>query len=128
MIPTVRLTDIYRQAEGSSIIELAHEIKKGKLSSTISVQQKDRSFIRCKTGQMAEVIEKIVLNAKKKGYSPHDIQVLAPMYKGPAGIDRLNEVLQEILNGNPDGSRKELIFGDKKYRVGDKVLQLGEPT
>ena len=124
VIPTVRLTDIYRQAEGSSIIDLAHEIKKGKLSSTITVQQKDRSFIRCNTGQMADVIEKIVLNAKKKGYSPHDIQVLAPMYKGPAGIDRLNEVLQEILNGNPDGSRKELIFGDKKYRVGDKVLQL----
>ena len=124
VIPTVRLTDIYRQAEGSSIIELAHEIKKGKLSSSISDQQKDRSFIRCNTGQMADVIEKIVLNAKKKGYSPHDIQVLAPMYKGPAGIDRLNEVLQEILNGNPDGSRKELTFGDKKYRVGDKVLQL----
>ena len=124
VIPTVRLTDIYRQAEGSSIIELAHEIKKGKLSSSISDQQKDRSFIRCHTGQMADVIEKIVLNAKKKGYSPHDIQVLAPMYKGPAGIDRLNEVLQEILNGNPDGSRKELTFGDKKYRVGDKVLQL----
>jgi exodeoxyribonuclease V alpha subunit len=123
-IPTVRLTDIYRQAEGSSIIELAHEIKKGKIPSTISVQQKDRSFIKCNTGQMAEVIEKIVLNAKKKGYSPYDIQVLAPMYKGPAGIDRLNEMLQEILNGNPDGSRKELIFGDKKYRVGDKVLQL----
>src|SRR3954447_6346899 len=124
VIPTVRLTDIYRQAEGSSIIELAHEIKKGKLSPTISVQQKDRSFIRCSTGQMTNVIEKVVLNAKKKGYSPHDIQVLAPMYKGPAGIDRLNEVLQEVLNGNPDGSRKELIFGDKKYRVGDKVLQL----
>ncbi len=124
VIPTVRLTDIYRQAEGSSIIELAHEIKKGKLSSSISAQQKDRSFIRCHTGQMADVIEKIVLNAKNKGYSPHDIQVLAPMYKGPAGIDRLNEVLQEILNGNPDGSRKELTFGDKKYRVGDKVLQL----
>src|SRR4051794_16318811 len=122
VVPTVRLTDIYRQAEGSSIIELAHEIKKGKLSPTISVQQKDRSFIRCSTGQMTNVIEKVVVNAKKKGYSPHDIQVLAPMYKGPAGIDRLNEVLQEVLNGNPDGSRKELIFGDKKYRVGDKVL------
>ena len=124
VIPTVRLTDIYRQAEGSSIIELAHEIKKGKLPPNISVQQKDRSFIRCNTGQMADVIEKVVLNAKKKGYSPQDIQVLAPMYRGPAGIDRLNELLQEILNGNPDGSRKELIFGDIKYRVGDKVLQL----
>ena len=123
-IPTIRLTDIYRQAEGSSIIELAHEIKKGNLPMDVSVQKKDRSFFRCHTGQIANVIEKVVLNAKKKGYLPRDIQVLAPMYKGPAGIDRLNEMLQEILNGNPDGSRKELVFGSTKYRVGDKVLQL----
>ena len=123
-IPTIRLTDIYRQAEGSSIIELAHEIKKGNLPLDVSVQKKDRSFFRCHTGQIANVIEKVVLNAKKKGYLPRDIQVLAPMYKGPAGIDRLNEMLQEILNGNPDGSRKELVFGSTKYRVGDKVLQL----
>lgn len=60
----------------------------------------------------------------KKGYSSKDIQVLAPMYRGPAGIDRLNEILQEILNPNPDGTRKELSFGDVKYRIGDKVLQL----
>lgn len=124
VIPTIRLTDIYRQAEGSSIIELAHEIKKGKLPENISNQQADRSFIRCSTGQMADAIEKVVLNATKKGYSPRDIQVLAPMYKGAAGIDRLNQMLQEILNGNPNGSRKELVFGDTKYRVGDKVLQL----
>ena len=50
----------------------------------------------------------------QKGYSPRDIQVLAPMYKGPAGIDRLNTVLQEALNGNPDGSRKEIAYGDDK--------------
>ncbi|MCQ6273580.1 ATP-dependent RecD-like DNA helicase [Bacillus sp. V3B] len=124
VIPTIRLTDIYRQAEGSSIIELAHEIKKGKLPTNISKQQADRSFIQCNTGQMADVIKKVVLNAAKKGYSPRDIQVLAPMYKGAAGIDRLNQMLQEILNGNPTGSRKELAFGDTKYRVGDKVLQL----
>ena len=47
VIPTVQLTDIYRQADGSSIIELAHEIKQGKLPSTITQQQKDRSFIQC---------------------------------------------------------------------------------
>lgn len=53
-----------------------------------------------------------------------DIQVLAPMYRGPAGIDRLNAILQEILNPNPDGTRKELKFGEVTYRIGDKVLQL----
>jgi exodeoxyribonuclease V alpha subunit len=123
-IPTVRLTDIYRQAEGSSIIELAHEIKDGHLPPTISVQQPDRSFIKCTTTQLAQVVEKVALNAKNKGYSVKDIQVLAPMYRGPAGIDRLNQMLQEIFNPNPDGTRKELAFGDVKYRIGDKVLQL----
>jgi exodeoxyribonuclease V alpha subunit len=123
-IPTVRLTDIYRQAEGSSIIELAHEIKNGHLSENILVQQPDRSFIRCTTTQLAQVVEKVALNAKTKGYSVKDIQVLAPMYRGPAGIDRLNLMLQEIFNPNPNGTRKELAFGDVKYRIGDKVLQL----
>jgi exodeoxyribonuclease V alpha subunit len=123
-IPTVRLTDIYRQAEGSSIIELAHEIKNGQLPGNIMVQQPDRSFIRCTTTQLAQVVEKVALNAKTKGYSVKDIQVLAPMYRGPAGIDRLNHMLQEIFNPNPDGTRKELAFGDVNYRIGDKVLQL----
>ncbi len=123
-IPTVRLSDIYRQSEGSSIIELAHEIKGGRLPANLTQQQTDRSFIKCSSGQIAQAIEKVVLNAKKKGYAPMDIQVLAPMYRGPAGIDRLNVILQEILNPNPDGTRKELKFGDVKFRIGDKVLQL----
>jgi exodeoxyribonuclease V alpha subunit len=123
-IPTVCLTDIYRQAEGSSIIELAHEMKKGRLPNNITEQQRDRSFIACNTHQMADVIEKVVKNAKKKGYTAKDVQVLAPMYKGPAGIDRLNVLLQEIFNPNIGNTKKELPFGEVKYRIGDKVLQL----
>ncbi|WP_160721881.1 SF1B family DNA helicase RecD2 [Bacillus sp. USDA818B3_A] len=123
-IPTVRLTDIYRQAEGSSIIELAHDIKKGYLPPNVTAKQADRSFIKCSTAQVAQVVEKVALNAKNKGYTSKDIQVLAPMYRGPAGIDRLNVLLQEIFNPNPDGKRKEIAFGDVKYRIGDKVLQL----
>lgn len=123
-VPVVRLTEIYRQAEGSSIIELSHEIKKGHLPLDVAIQKPDRSFIKCSTAQIADVINKVALNAKKKGYKAKDIQVLAPMYRGPAGIDRLNVLLQEIFNPNPDGSRKELLFGEVKYRIGDKVLQL----
>ncbi|RDU35095.1 ATP-dependent RecD-like DNA helicase [Neobacillus piezotolerans] len=123
-IPTVRLTDIYRQAEGSSIIRLAHEIKNGSLPADLSAPQPDRSFIKCNGNQIAQVVEKVAANARKKGYHARDIQVLAPMYKGPAGIDRLNVLLQELFNPNPDGKRKELAFGDVKYRIGDKVLQL----
>ncbi|ALC89838.1 hypothetical protein AM500_08680 [Bacillus sp. FJAT-18017] len=123
-IPTVRLTDIYRQAEGSSIIMLAHEIKNGTVPADLSKQQADRSFIKCNGHQLAQVVEKVALNARNKGYHVRDIQVLAPMYKGPAGIDRLNVILQELFNPNPDGNRKELAFGEVKYRIGDKVLQL----
>ncbi|MGM7635716.1 SF1B family DNA helicase RecD2 [Bacillus sp. Hm123] len=124
VISTVCLTDIYRQAEGSSIIEMAHEIKKGKLPTNVTQQQKDRSFLTCRVQQIPEVVEKVVQNAIKKGFTARDIQVLAPMYRGPAGIDRLNVILQEIFNGDPDGSRKKLAFGDVEYRIGDKVLQL----
>jgi exodeoxyribonuclease V alpha subunit len=123
VVPTVRLTDIYRQEEGSSIIELAHCMKRGQVPADLTKQQKDRSFFPCRTNQILEVVQKVVENAKKKGYSPKDIQVLAPMYRGPAGIDRLNELIQEIFNSN-DGTRKEIAFGDVKYRIGDKVLQL----
>ncbi len=123
-IPTVKLTDIYRQENGSSIIELAHHIKSGQLPDNLTKPQNDRSFIRCTTAQISEVVEKVTENAKKKGYTSKDIQVLAPMYKGPAGIDRLNEIVQEIFNSNESGTRKELKFGDVKYRIGDKVLQL----
>ncbi|TKC20018.1 SF1B family DNA helicase RecD2 [Robertmurraya kyonggiensis] len=123
-IPTVRLTDIYRQEEGSSIIDLAHSIKTGQLPDDILKPQRDRSFIRCGSAQIGEVVQKVAENAKKKGYTSKDIQVLAPMYKGPAGIDKLNEIVQQIFNANDDGSRKELKFGEVKYRIGDKVLQL----
>ncbi|PPA71503.1 SF1B family DNA helicase RecD2 [Jeotgalibacillus proteolyticus] len=123
-VPTVQLTDIYRQEEGSSIIELAHQMKQGRLPQNLRQQQPDRSFIPCHTNQMEEVVGKIVRNALSKGYTAKDIQVLAPMYRGPAGIDRLNKVLQELMNPNPDNSRKELSWGDVTYRIGDKVLQL----
>ncbi|WP_409297524.1 ATP-dependent RecD-like DNA helicase [Peribacillus sp. SCS-26] len=123
-VPTVQLQHIYRQDDGSSIISLAHEIKQGRLPGDIRRQQPDRSFFPCNAAQIAEVVEKVVKNAKKKGYSARDIQVLAPMYRGPAGIDRLNVLIQGILNPNEDGKKRELSFGDVTYRVGDKVLQL----
>ncbi|WP_027407909.1 ATP-dependent RecD-like DNA helicase [Anoxybacteroides tepidamans] len=123
IIPTVRLTEVYRQAEGSSIIELAHQMKKGTLPSDLTAPKADRSFIRCQAGQVVDVVRQIADNARKKGYSVKDIQVLAPMYRGPAGIDRLNQVLQELFNPKSE-EKRELSLGDTVYRVGDKVLQL----
>lgn len=123
-VPTVELTDVYRQAEGSTIIELAHQIKKGTIPDTISNKTTDRSFIKASADQIASVVTQVVKSAVAKGQSIRDIQVLAPMYKGPAGIDMLNKKIQELVNPNEDGTRKELIFGDIIYRIGDKVLQL----
>ncbi len=123
-IPTVELTDIYRQSSGSSIIELAHQMKNGQLPEDITAKTADRSFIKAGIDQIPSVVEKVVKSALSKGHSIKDVQVLAPMYKGPAGIDALNRMIQEMVNPNPDGKRKELVFGDVTYRIGDKILQL----
>ncbi|MEG0286997.1 MAG: ATP-dependent RecD-like DNA helicase [Vagococcus sp.] len=123
-IPKRELTDIYRQEDGSTIISLAHSIKNGKLPDDLTVNQKDRSFIACSVNQIESVVEQVVLRAKDKGFSSQNVQVLAPMYRGKAGIDQLNQMMQGILNGNDDGTRKEVKWLDKVYRIGDKVLHL----
>jgi exodeoxyribonuclease V alpha subunit len=69
------------------------------------------------------LISQIVEKAKKKGFTAQDIQVLAPMYRGPAGIDALNKMMQEIFNPNT-GKKKEVTWNETVYRIGDKVLQL----
>ncbi|WP_332647270.1 SF1B family DNA helicase RecD2 [Lysinibacillus sp. 54212] len=122
-IQTVELTDVYRQAEGSTIIEIAHSIKKGIVPDTLTTKTADRSFIKASADQVTNVVTQVVKSAVAKGHAIKDIQVLAPMYKGPAGIDALNKQIQELVNPN-DGTRKELVFGDTVYRIGDKVLQL----
>ncbi|PNY98404.1 ATP-dependent RecD-like DNA helicase [Staphylococcus warneri] len=121
-IPRVNLTEVYRQQDGSSIIELAHRMK---LGQPIDITQRfhDRSFINCGTDQILTVVEKVVNSAVNKGYDMSDIQVLAPMYKGNAGIKRLNQILQTILNPKEKDTR-EIEFGDVVFRKGDKVLQL----
>ncbi|MCE0455077.1 ATP-dependent RecD-like DNA helicase [Staphylococcus haemolyticus] len=121
-IPRVNLTEVYRQQDGSSIIDLAHRMKHGE-PIDITKRYHDRSFIRCNVDQIPTVVEKVVSSAVNKGYDMSDIQVLAPMYKGNAGIKRLNQVLQDILNPKAQDTR-EIEFGDIKFRKGDKVLQL----
>lgn len=123
-IPTVELTDVYRQSEGSSIIELAHQMKQGEIPQDLTVKTSDRSFIRVGQEQIADVVGQVVKSAIKKGFSIHDVQVLAPMYRGNAGIDAMNKMLQELLNPRTSAKTKEIAFGDTIYRIGDKVLQL----
>lgn len=123
-IPKRELNHIYRQADGSSIIPLAHDIKNGILPGDFTKNQADRSFLPCRPNQIEPLIRQVAERAKAKGFTSRDIQILAPMYKGTAGIDALNGMMQEIMNPNPDNRRREVKHFDVVYRVGDKVLQL----
>ncbi|RSU14406.1 exodeoxyribonuclease V subunit alpha [Vagococcus elongatus] len=123
-IPSRELTEIYRQGNDSSIIPLAHSIKNGLLPRDFHENQSDRSFFSCNAYQVEGLIEQIVKKAQIKGFTAQDIQILAPMYRGVAGIDNLNKMMQEVFNPNETGTRKEVKWNDKVYRIGDKVLQL----
>ncbi|MBL1229793.1 ATP-dependent RecD-like DNA helicase [Enterococcus sp. BWB1-3] len=122
-IPSIELTEIYRQGDGSSIVPLAHEIRQGKLPSDFTINQKDRSFFASDAYHIETYVKQIVTKAKLKGFTAQDIQLLAPMYRGVAGIDALNKMMQEIFNPN-DGTKKEVSWNDTVYRIGDKVLHL----
>ncbi|MFC6255320.1 ATP-dependent RecD-like DNA helicase [Secundilactobacillus hailunensis] len=120
----MELNTIYRQDDDSSIIPLAHDIKIGKLPADFTQNKSDRSFIACNAYQMPSVIEQIVGKAKQRGFSADDFQVLAPMYRGPAGVTRLNTLIQDIMNPLSDTRKKEVEFRGEKFRIGDKVLHL----
>ncbi len=122
-IPRVELTEIFRQEKNSSIIHLAHALKRGELPDDLLEPQPDRRFFPCSREQVLKVILQTYQQALNRGYTLFDVQVLAPIYKGPAGVDRINRTLQEAVNpGHPD--KKEIAWGDHIFRLGDKVLQL----
>lgn len=123
LLPKKELTKIYRQGEYSSIISLAHAVNEGTLPADFTQQQNDRSFILCSASQVPQVIAQVTEVAVRKGNETDEIQVLAPMYRGPAGIDNLNDLLQGIMN--PVHARqKEIEVRGHHLRIGDRVLQL----
>ncbi|SDI85705.1 SF1B family DNA helicase RecD2 [Natribacillus halophilus] len=122
-IPAISLSLVYRQAEGSSIIDLAHELKEGRLSADFTEAQPDRSFIPCQGADMPDVVLRVCEKALEKNYSARELQVLVPMYKGSAGIHRLNERLQALFNP-PQQGKRSVKYGDVEFRHGDIVLQL----
>ncbi|GAA0483162.1 ATP-dependent RecD-like DNA helicase [Salinibacillus aidingensis] len=123
VIPTCKLTEIYRQKEGSRIVELAHEIKNHQCDQQSLKRGEDFSFFRSQGTNTLSLLQDIVKKAVDKGYSIRDIQVLAPMYRSNVGINKLNESLQELLN--PANSRKRTLkFNEQVFRSGDKVIQL----
>ncbi len=123
LVPTVQLTKIYRQASQSGIVHLAHSIRNDEYDPSLFNDYKDIHFSTCPPANIVHYVTHIVSKAIEQGYDSSDIQVLAPMYNGIAGIDALNDALQDLLN--PKASYKnELRVGRRLFREGDKILQL----
>jgi exodeoxyribonuclease V alpha subunit len=126
--PVARLTQIFRQAAESLIIQNAHRINRGEFPMLVKpgTQTTDCYFIAAEEPhEVADLIIKSVAQSlpKRFGYDAlNDIQVLAPMNRGQIGANNLNALLQERLN--PPGERKpESARGNRILRVGDKVIQ-----
>lgn len=122
-IPRVELTNIHRQSADSTIIPLAHAIKEGHLPPDLTNKLPDRSFIKCHAAQVPSIIRQIIELSAKRGYTATDVQILAPMYRGQAGVDNLNQLAQQTYNP-PTKDKQEVEFRGQVFRVGDKVLQL----
>ena len=122
-LDVIKLNRLYRQSEGSYIINLAHEIKEKSLSGSLMDKKDDYNFIECSTSDVLSVVKDIVIKAIDKGYNEESIQVLAPIYKSGVGIDSLNKILKDVMN--PASPKKnEYVSGETIYREGDKILQL----
>lgn len=123
-IPVVRLTRIFRQAQGSRIVMNAHRINKGETIDMRGGKDADFFFAAKETNQ--EVVETIVQYCKTNlpryyHVDPlEDIQVLTPMQRGECGAVNLNQVLQETMNPSNIFLRR----GGTQYRLHDKVMQI----
>ena len=125
VIEVTRLNAIFRQSEGSLIIANAHRVNQGQMPAFPEDAEDFFLFsIADDPERAADLIVDIVRNRipRRFGLDPvKDIQVLAPMYRGPAGIARLNQRLQAALN--PPGRHAEHVLAGRLFRVGDRVMQ-----
>lgn len=123
--PTVVLKKIFRQAGESDIITNAHLINNGK---QIEMDNKSKDFFMLERKDPNVIYKHMVqlIQEKLPGYvqaTGMDIQVLTPMRKGGLGCETLNPILQRYLNP-PEPQKAEYIYGDRIFRVGDKVMQI----
>ena len=123
LLPQTKLTKIYRQGEDSTIVTLASQIQQGLLPADFTEKKADRSYFEASGEYIPDMIKKIVAAAIRSGIPAQDVQVLAPMYRGPAGIDQINQLMQELINPS---EKDQLVFEapDCQYRQGDKVIHL----
>lgn len=124
-VPTVRLTEIYRQAQGSAIIMGAHAVNGGRMPDLSNQKGTDLFFIEREDAEkIADTIVHLVTKhfPEKLGVPAGDIQVLSPMRRQGdiIGITCLNDRLQQELN--PDGYG--VSANGRVYREGDRVMQV----
>jgi len=124
LVPVAELREVHRQAATSLIVANAHRINHGKMPDTSNGAEGDFFFFeRNSSDDVVATIKQLVANrlVGRFGISdPREIQVLTPMNRGPLGAQALNRELQELLN--PRG--RELRAGERRFREGDRVIQL----
>ena len=123
-IPVVRLSRIFRQAQGSRIIMNAHRINKGEQIDMRGGRDSDFFFAAKETNEeVVELLVKYCTENLPRYYhvdALQDIQVLTPMQRGVCGAANLNQVLQEAMNPGSIFLRR----GGTQYRLHDKVMQI----
>ena len=124
-LPSVRLTEIFRQAQESLIVMNAHRVNRGEMPELRNVKS-DFFFMRRQNEEsVAQLIRDLCTTRlpKNMGIPAEQIQVLSPTRKGGVGTVSLNQMLQAALNPqSPD--KKERQFGDYIFREGDRVMQI----
>ncbi len=124
-IAVARLTEIFRQAQDSLIVQNAHRINQGHMPLTPREAKDFFLFVKPEPDELANLIVDVVKRRipAKFGLDPFaDVQVLCPMYNGAAGVSNLNLLLQAGLNP-PSKQKAERRLGGRVFRVGDKVMQ-----
>lgn len=124
-LPTVRLTEIFRQAQQSLIVMNAHRVNRGELPELTAVDR-DFFFMRRRSEEdLCSLIRDLCASRLpgKMGIPPEQIQVLSPTRKGGAGTVHLNQLLQQALNPAAP-HKKEKAFGPYIFREGDRVMQI----
>ena len=126
-IPSVRLTDIFRQSQESLIVMNAHRINRGEAPI---LNQKGSDFFFERRYQAEDAAQTIVGLCEKRlpvylgtDAPARDIQVLSPTKKTGAGVHQLNAMLQAALNP-PAPVKREIAYGDTVFRLGDKVMHV----
>ncbi|MFM9707238.1 SF1B family DNA helicase RecD2 [Streptomyces galilaeus] len=124
-IPAVRLVRVFRQAQQSGVVTNAHRINAGQHPLTDGMKD-FFLFVEDETEDAGRLTVDVAARRipAKFGLDPRrDVQVLAPMHRGPAGAGALNALLQQAITpGRPDVPEKR--FGGRVFRVGDKVTQI----